>query len=104
MIDCSLYSVVTVDLAADGTKPPGTPEKMKDRQNPGLVAGEKDRGNEGDEGPSVQVKEEVSKDGAEVKPSKEKLNVMETAADSKPPGDKYSPKVSPKMSKRCNVL
>lgn len=54
--------------------------------------------NEGDEGPSVEVKEQETKDGAEVKPSKEKLKAMETAADSKPPGDKYSPKVSLEIS------
>uniref|UniRef100_A0A3Q3Q4Z1 ubiquitinyl hydrolase 1 n=1 Tax=Monopterus albus TaxID=43700 RepID=A0A3Q3Q4Z1_MONAL len=43
-------------------------------------------------GPSVEAKKEDSKEGADVKPSKEKLNAMETAADSKPSGDKYSPK------------
>lgn len=43
----------------------------------------------------MDVKEKESKDGAEVKPRKEKLNATETATDSKPPGDKYSPKVSP---------
>lgn len=53
--------------------------------------------NEGDEGPSVEVKEEESKDGAEVNSSKEISSAMETAADSKPPGDKYSPKVSMKI-------
>uniref|UniRef100_A0A3Q0SNP2 ubiquitinyl hydrolase 1 n=1 Tax=Amphilophus citrinellus TaxID=61819 RepID=A0A3Q0SNP2_AMPCI len=47
----------------------------------------------GDEGPSAEVKkEEESTDGAEMKPGKEKLSTMETSADSKPPGDKYSPK------------
>uniref|UniRef100_A0A669DW71 ubiquitinyl hydrolase 1 n=1 Tax=Oreochromis niloticus TaxID=8128 RepID=A0A669DW71_ORENI len=47
----------------------------------------------GDEGPSAEVKkEEGSTDGAELKPGKEKLNTVETPADSKPPGDKYSPK------------
>uniref|UniRef100_A0A3Q3CR22 Ubiquitin carboxyl-terminal hydrolase n=1 Tax=Haplochromis burtoni TaxID=8153 RepID=A0A3Q3CR22_HAPBU len=47
----------------------------------------------GDEGPSAEVKkEEGSTDGAEVKPGKEKLNTVETPADSKPLGDKYSPK------------
>uniref|UniRef100_A0A3Q3N6A8 ubiquitinyl hydrolase 1 n=1 Tax=Mastacembelus armatus TaxID=205130 RepID=A0A3Q3N6A8_9TELE len=57
-----------------------------------LPPAEKEGVNEGDEGPSVAVKEEESKDGVEVKSSNEKPNVMETAADSKPPGDKYSPK------------
>lgn len=52
--------------------------------------------NEGGEGPSVEVKEEESKDGA-VNSSKETSSAMETAADSKPPGDKYSPKVSMKI-------
>ncbi|XP_040014816.1 ubiquitin carboxyl-terminal hydrolase BAP1 isoform X3 [Xiphias gladius] len=82
----------SVDLAADGTKRPCTPEKTKEKERAGLVAGEREGGNEGDEGPSVEVKEEERKDGAEVKPSKEKLSAMETAVDSKPPGDKYSPK------------
>ncbi|XP_056220193.1 ubiquitin carboxyl-terminal hydrolase BAP1 isoform X1 [Seriola aureovittata] len=82
----------SIDLATDGTKRPCTPEKTKEKEQAGLVAGEKEGGKEGDEGPSVEVKEEESKDGAEVKPSKEKLNATETAADSKPPGDKYSPK------------
>lgn len=59
---------------------------------------------EGDEGPSVEVKEEESKAGAEVKPSKEKPNAMESAADSKPPGEKYSPKVSPDKSQLLYVL
>lgn len=60
--------------------------------------------NEGDEGPSVEVKEEKGKDGAEMKPSKENLHGTETAADSKPPGDKYSPKVSPEKSPVLFVL
>jgi len=79
-----------VDLAADGTKRPCTLEKIKD-----LSAAEKGGVNEGEEGPSVEMKQEESKDGAEVRPSKEKPNASETTADSKPPGDKYSPKVSP---------
>lgn len=53
----------------------------------------------GDEGPSAEVKkEEESTDGAEMKPGKEKRNTVEKSADSKPPGDKYSPKVSPENS------
>lgn len=48
--------------------------------------------NEGDEGPSVAVKEEESKEGAEVDSSKETPSSLELV-DSKPPGDKYSPKV-----------
>lgn len=79
-------------MAADGTKHPSSPDKTKEKEQAG--AGEKEGGNEGGEGPSVEVKGEESKDGAEVKPSKEKLNTMETAADSKPLGDKYSPKVT----------
>nr|XP_019957061.1 PREDICTED: ubiquitin carboxyl-terminal hydrolase BAP1 isoform X1 [Paralichthys olivaceus] len=76
----------SVDCAAEGTK---QPEKIKEEEKAGVVAGEK----EGEkQGPSVEVKEEVSKDGAEVKPSKEKLPATDTAAGSKPPGDKYSPK------------
>uniref|UniRef100_A0A667XVL2 Ubiquitin carboxyl-terminal hydrolase n=1 Tax=Myripristis murdjan TaxID=586833 RepID=A0A667XVL2_9TELE len=46
----------------------------------------------GDEGPSVEVTEEESKDGADVKPSKEKLSSMEIVGAQKPPGEKYSPK------------
>lgn len=91
-------------MAADGTKQPCTPEKPKDKEQASLVAGEKEGGNEGGEGPSVEVKEEESKDGAEVTTSKEKPNTMETTADSKPPGDKYSPKVSLRISWCCNVL
>ncbi|XP_029358169.1 ubiquitin carboxyl-terminal hydrolase BAP1 isoform X2 [Echeneis naucrates] len=82
----------TIDLGTDGTKRPCTPEKPKEKEQTGLIAGEKEGRNEGDEGPSVDVKEEGSKDGAEVKPSKEKLSATETLADSKPAGDKYSPK------------
>lgn len=79
------------DSASDGAKPsPG--EKTKDKEQTGPAAGEKDRANEGDEGTSVEVKQEESKDGAEATPSKEKPNAADTAADSKPPGDKYSPK------------
>lgn len=48
--------------------------------------------NEGDEGPSVEVKEEESKERAEVDSSKETPSSLELV-DSKPPGDKYSPKV-----------
>lgn len=93
-------------MAADGTKQPCTPEKIKDKEQAGLAAGEKEGVNEGDEGPSAEVKEEASKDGAEVRPSKEKLNAMETATDSKAPGDKYSPKVSPRISwcSKCTVV
>ncbi|KAM8757052.1 ubiquitin carboxyl-terminal hydrolase BAP1 isoform X1 [Acanthopagrus latus] len=76
----------SVDAAADGTKQPCTPEKTKDKEK----AGEKEGVNKADEGPSAEVKEEESKDGAEVR--KETPNAMETAADSKAPGDKYSPK------------
>ncbi|KAI3370052.1 hypothetical protein L3Q82_024847, partial [Scortum barcoo] len=83
----------SVDLAADGTKQLCTPEKIKDKEQAGLAAGEKEGvKKEGDEGPSVEVKEEDSKEGAEGKPGKEKSNTLEIAADSKPPGDKYSPK------------
>lgn len=79
-------------MAADGTKRPSTPEKLKDKEQADGKEGVKG----GDEGPSAEVKkEEGSTDGAELKPGKEKLNTVETPADSKPPGDKYSPKVSP---------
>ncbi|KAM7422645.1 hypothetical protein PAMA_010609 [Pampus argenteus] len=89
-----IYAILpSADLAADGTKQLCTPEKIKDKDQAGLTAAGKEGANEGDEGPSVEVKEEERKDREEVKPSKEKLNAAETAADSKPPGDKYSPKV-----------
>ncbi|XP_019957062.2 ubiquitin carboxyl-terminal hydrolase BAP1 isoform X2 [Paralichthys olivaceus] len=84
--DGIIYALPPSDCAAEGTK---QPEKIKEEEKAGVVAGEK----EGEkQGPSVEVKEEVSKDGAELKPSKEKLPATDTAAGSKPPGDKYSPK------------
>ncbi|CAB1420762.1 unnamed protein product [Pleuronectes platessa] len=76
----------SVDCAAEGTK---QPEKIKEEEQAGVVEGEKE---EEKQGPSVKVKEEESKDGAEVKPSIEKLPATDTAAGSKPAGDKYSPK------------
>nr|XP_020443107.1 ubiquitin carboxyl-terminal hydrolase BAP1 isoform X2 [Monopterus albus] len=90
--DGVLYALPPSNSAADGTKQPCTPEKIKENEQAGLIAGEKEGVNQGDEGPSVEAKKEDSKEGADVKPSKEKLNAMETAADSKPSGDKYSPK------------
>ncbi|XP_070758852.1 ubiquitin carboxyl-terminal hydrolase BAP1 isoform X4 [Enoplosus armatus] len=90
--DGVIYALPPSDLASDGAKQPCTPEKTKDKEQARLVAGEKEGANEGDEGPSVDVKEEESQDGAKVKPSKEKPKTVDTAADSKPPRDKYSPK------------
>lgn len=92
-------------MAADGTKLPCTPEKTKDKEK-ASQAREKEAENEGDEGPSVEVKEEQSKDGAEGNSSKETPGDMETAADSKPPGDKYSPKVSLKrhLVLKCTIV
>ncbi|XP_034549441.1 ubiquitin carboxyl-terminal hydrolase BAP1 isoform X2 [Notolabrus celidotus] len=93
--DGVIFALPPSDLAADGTKQMSMPEKIKDKEQSGTVAGaaeEKEGVKEGEEGPSVEVKEEESKDGIEVKPSKEKLNTGEAAADSKPAGDKYSPK------------
>lgn len=84
--DGIIYALPPSDCAAEGTK---QPEKIKEEEKAGVVAGEK----EGEkQGPSVEVKEEVSKDGGEVKPSNEKLPATDTAAGSKPPGEKYSPK------------
>lgn len=57
-----------------------------------MVSKEKEGVNEGDEGPSVEVKEEENKEGAEVDSSKETPSSLELV-DRKPPGDKYSPKV-----------
>uniref|UniRef100_A0A672G5A7 ubiquitinyl hydrolase 1 n=1 Tax=Salarias fasciatus TaxID=181472 RepID=A0A672G5A7_SALFA len=74
--------------AADGTKKPCTPEKIKDKEK----TKEEESINEGDEGPSVEVKKEEESKEAEAKPSKEKLSTVESPADSKPSGDKYSPK------------
>ncbi|KAM9361705.1 ubiquitin carboxyl-terminal hydrolase BAP1 isoform 2-T2 [Symphorus nematophorus] len=90
--DGVIFALPPSDSTADSTKQSSTPEKTKDKEQAGLVGGEKDGVNKGDEGPSVEVKEEEGKDGAEVRSSEEKPNAMETAADTKPPGDKYSPK------------
>ncbi|XP_037535413.1 ubiquitin carboxyl-terminal hydrolase BAP1 isoform X2 [Nematolebias whitei] len=75
------------DLTPEGTKV-STLEKQKVKEK----AEEKDGLKGGGEGASVEVKKEENKDGAEVKSGKEKLNITESSADSKPPGDKYSPK------------
>ncbi|XP_071388218.1 ubiquitin carboxyl-terminal hydrolase BAP1 isoform X2 [Centroberyx affinis] len=90
--DGVIYALPPSDAAADGTKRPCTPEKMKDKEQGGHLAGEREVVKEGNEGPSVEVKEEEGKDGSEVKPSKEKLNSVETAGGHKPSGEKYSPK------------
>lgn len=90
--DGVIFALPPSDCAADGTKQPCTLEKTKEEEQEELIAREKEGENKGDAGPSVELKEEESKDGAEVKPSKEKLTATETAAGSKPPGDKYSPK------------
>ncbi|KAM7005647.1 ubiquitin carboxyl-terminal hydrolase BAP1 isoform 2-T2 [Tautogolabrus adspersus] len=93
--DGVIYALPQSDLAADGTKQTSVPEKIKDKVQAGLVAGaaeEKKGVKEEEEGPSAEVKEEENKDGAEVKPCKEKLSAVEAASDSKPAGDKYSPK------------
>lgn len=71
---------------------PCTHEKNKDKGKASLIPKEKEGVNEGDEGPSVEVKENESKEGAEVGSSKETTSSLETV-DNKPPGDKYSPKV-----------
>lgn len=92
-----------VDSTADGTKLPCNPEKAKDGEK-ASQARDKEAGNDGDEGPSAVVKEEESKDGAE-SASKEAAADMETAADNKPPGDKYSPKVSVrKRPVKCSIV
>ncbi|KAK2915091.1 ubiquitin carboxyl-terminal hydrolase BAP1 isoform X2 [Channa argus] len=87
--DGVIYACPPSDLAADGKKRPSTPEKVKEKEPASLLSAEKERVNERVEGPSVDVKQE---DGAEVKPRKEKLNALEMSADSKPPGDRYTPK------------
>lgn len=80
-------------MTADGTKQPCSPEKSKDKGRTSVVPREKEGMNEGNGGPSVEVKEEEIKEGAEGNTSKETQRAVETV-DSKPPGDKYSPKVS----------
>ncbi|XP_068171378.1 ubiquitin carboxyl-terminal hydrolase BAP1 isoform X2 [Antennarius striatus] len=90
--DGVIFALPPSDSAADGTKQPCTHEKTKDKEETSLVAGEKEGVNEGDEGPSVEVKEEEGKYGADLRGSKEKPIAVETTADSRPPGDKYSPK------------
>uniref|UniRef100_A0A1A8DNG8 Ubiquitin carboxyl-terminal hydrolase n=1 Tax=Nothobranchius kadleci TaxID=1051664 RepID=A0A1A8DNG8_NOTKA len=87
--DGVIYSLLpSGDLAPEGTKV-FTPEKIKVKEE----ADEKEGIKEGDEGPSVEVKkEEGNKEGAEGKPGKKKLSVTDSGADSKPSGDKYSPK------------
>ncbi|XP_029006032.1 ubiquitin carboxyl-terminal hydrolase BAP1 [Betta splendens] len=90
--DGVIYALPPSDLAAEGTKRPSTPEKTKEKVQGGLVSGEKEEVNKGDERPVVEVKDEETKDGSELKPTKEKLNAMENAADTKSPRDKYSPK------------
>ncbi|XP_076012946.1 ubiquitin carboxyl-terminal hydrolase BAP1 isoform X2 [Genypterus blacodes] len=90
--DGVIYALPPSDLATDGIKQPCTPEKIKDKDQIALAAGEKDGGNEGDEGPSAEVKVEENRDGADAKATKEKRSAVETAGDNKPAGDKYSPK------------
>ncbi|TNM88845.1 hypothetical protein fugu_005099 [Takifugu bimaculatus] len=81
----------SVELTADCSKQPCTHEKTKDKGKASLIPKEKEGVNEGDEGPSVEVKEKESKEGAEVDSSKETSSSLETV-DNKPAGDKYSPK------------
>ncbi|XP_068598850.1 ubiquitin carboxyl-terminal hydrolase BAP1 [Brachionichthys hirsutus] len=73
---------------SDGTKQPCTHEKLKDKEDASLIAGEKEDVKEGDGGLSL----EESKDGAQLRGSKEKPNAVESTTDSKPLGDKYAPK------------
>lgn len=87
------YIFCPVDLTADCTKQLCTLEKTKDKGKASLIPKEKEGVNEGDEGPSVEVKEEESKESAEVDSSKETPISLVELVDSKPPGDKYSPKV-----------
>lgn len=80
------------DLAADGAKQLCSPQKVKDKVEVVIVDVEKKEEIDAEEGPSVEVKEEDSKEEVEEKPNKEKVNVAETVVDTKPHGDKYSPK------------
>nr|XP_061814469.1 ubiquitin carboxyl-terminal hydrolase BAP1-like [Nerophis lumbriciformis] len=88
--DGVIYSLPpSADLAADAVKSPCSPEKVKEQADKEVTYDK-------DKEPSVEVKKEEQKeggnDGQDVKPSKEKLDALEAPADSKPPGDKYSPK------------
>lgn len=76
------------DLVADGAKQLCTPQKVKDKVEVVIVNVEKKEDIDAEEGPSVEVKEEDGKEEVVGKPSKGKVNVVDT----KPPGDKYSPK------------
>ncbi|XP_028303912.1 ubiquitin carboxyl-terminal hydrolase BAP1 isoform X2 [Gouania willdenowi] len=87
--DGVIRALSVCDLAADATKTLSTPEKKKEKEK----ADESKKVNEGGEGESVEVKkEEENKDEVEVKPNKEKLHTVESTAETKSPGDKYSPK------------
>ncbi|XP_037303994.2 ubiquitin carboxyl-terminal hydrolase BAP1 [Pungitius pungitius] len=86
--DGVIFALPPSDVAADGSKRPCSPAKIKD-EKADVSAAEKEGVNEADEGPSVEMIKEERKEGAEVRPSKEKPTAT---ADSKPPGDKYSPK------------
>lgn len=100
LFNCLLSAV---DSTADGTKLPRSPDKAKDDEK-ASQARDKEVCNDGDEGPSAVVKEEDSKDGAAEAASKETAADMETT-DNKPPGDKYSPKVSVrKRPVRCSIV
>lgn len=73
-------------MAAENTKQPCTSEKGK--------VSEKEATKEGGDGSSAEVKkEDEGKCGADVKPGKERLNAADSSSESKPPGDRYSPKV-----------
>ncbi|XP_056129665.1 ubiquitin carboxyl-terminal hydrolase BAP1 isoform X2 [Lampris incognitus] len=90
--DGVIYALpASMDFAADGIKRPCTPEKMKDKEQGSSLAGEKEGMKQGNEALSVEVKAGDGKDGADVKPCKEKINSKEIGGH-KPPGEKYSPK------------
>ncbi|CAL8340675.1 unnamed protein product [Lota lota] len=92
---CSLPT--PVDSSANGPKRPHALIKKKMKDLGGKAEEEEAEGSA--EGPSAEVKEEEEeeeeddrKEGAEGKPSKEKLNPVDAVGVQKPPGDKYSPK------------
>ncbi|KAM4613845.1 ubiquitin carboxyl-terminal hydrolase BAP1 [Polymixia lowei] len=91
--DGVIYSLPpSMDFATDGSRRPCTPEKIKEKEQGGNLAGEREGAKEGTQGPSAEVKEEEGKDGVEVKPNKGKINSIEIAGGNKPQGEKYSPK------------
>lgn len=84
--DGLIYSLPPTETL-EGLKKEGGVEKMKKEEVPG-AAGEE----EVKEGPSVEVKQEDIKEPVDVKPDIENLPAVEPESNSKPAGEKYTPK------------